>query len=353
MVQGLLLLLGVLIAAPSWAEEPKMRGPIETVEDEVAEQKSEEELKRQERLAALEAAQGEKVARVVVLKWRGTDTDHNNETLQRNIRVRTQRPNAKFYPEIDLFQAGRKEPDRTLRPVDQRAVVPDSSIARVMDAVEDVATIPWSAMEAQDWGLKAHELREIANEVWFVDRPELREPLFLLYAQIGRAAENRNDSAPPFFENVSGRAVNYYWYLAGTLAHEEPALMSKLTDQDMHASIGYYKDLLDRAEFDPMMLSFELSGEWDPSVFASEYQLFINGLEVLITDDNGLHRAAPGRVDVYMSRSDGHSLSDRIEIDKLEEKIYNVRDVARQRMGLDFIDQLMEQAGARWAGSSR
>lgn len=343
MLKALFLFVGLALSVPAHAQgEPEVRGPIETAEDAIAEKKSEKELKREERMRELEASQGEKLSRVVVLKWRGTDTDHKNETLQRNIRVRIARPQAKFYPEIDLYQAGRKEPDRAVRPVDQRAVVPDKAIDRVLTAAEDTSMIPWNALSAQDWGLKAHELRELANDLWFVDRPELREPLFMLYAQIGYAAENRNDPAPPFFEQVGGRAVNYYWYLAGAMAHEEPALMSKLTDQDLHASIGYYKDQLDRGEFPPMMLSFEMSGEFDPKDFASEYQLFINGLEVLITDDKGLHRAPPGRVDVYMSRDDGHSLSDRIELDKLDTKIYNVRDVARQRMGLDFIDQLME-----------
>lgn len=344
MLKALLLAVGFVLFAPSALAqgEPEVRGPIETAGDAMAEKKSEKELKQEERLKALEAAQAEKIARIVVLPWPETDVDHTNETLQRNIRVRIARPNAKFYPAIDLYQAGRQEPDRSIRPQDQRAVVPDAAISRVMNAVDDAATIPWNALSAQDWGLKAHELREISKEIWFVDRPELREPLFLLYAQIGRAAENRNDPAPPFYENVSERAVNYYWYLAGVLAHEEPALMSKLTEQDMHASIGYYKDLLDRGEIQPMTLSFELSGIWDAKAFASEYQLFMNGLEVLVTHDKGLLRVPQGRVDVYMSRDDGHSLSDRIEIDKLEEKIYGVRDVARQKMGLDFLDQLME-----------
>ena len=45
----------------------------------------------------------------------------------------------------------------------------------------------------------------------------------------------------------------------------------------------------------------------------------------------GLIPMPPGRVDVYMKRTDAHSISDRIDLDKLGEKIYFVRDVARQR----------------------
>ncbi len=343
MLYALLLVIGLLQGPAAHAQEqPEVRGPIEAAGDAIKEKKSEKELAREARLAEIEAANAERAARVVVLKWPETDVDHTNEALQRNIRVRISRPSAKFYPSIDLYQAGRKEPDPSVRPVDQRAVVPDIAIDRVLQAVEDTATIPWNALSPQDWGLKAAELRELSNEIWFVDRPELREPLFLLYAQIGRAADNRNDSAPPFFEQVGSEPVNYYWYLAGAMAHDDPALMSKLTDQDIHASIGYYKDMVDRGQIPPMTLSFELSGEWDPKAFANEYQVFINGLEVVIADDKGLWRTAPGRVDVYLSRDDGHSLSDRIELDKLNEKIYGVLDGARKRMGLQFREQLME-----------
>jgi hypothetical protein len=63
---------------------------------------------------------------------------------------------------------------------------------------------------------------------------------------------------------------------------------------------------------------------------------------VLIDDKDSLHRVPPGRVDVYLKRSDGHSISDAIDINKLEEKIYFVRDVASKKMGIDFVNQLME-----------
>jgi len=338
MWNALFLFVGIALAGPFGG-----RGPIETVQDEIKEEKSEKELAEIERLKKIEEAEGEKAARVVVLLGHdGGDLDHHNETLMRNIKTRIARPNAKFYPEIDLYQNGRKEPDHTVRAIDQRAIVPDDAIDRLLMAVDEVASIPWNALSEQDWGLKASALRELADEIWFVDRVELREPLFLLYAQIGRAAENRNNSSPPFYEQVGNKTVNYYWYLAASMAHEEPALMSKLTEQDVNASINNYKAMLDSGGFPPMVLNFALGGDWDPKVFASEYQLFINGLEVVITDDKGLYRANPGRVDVYMSRADGHSLSDNIELDKLDDKFYAVRDVAKTRMGIDFIDQLME-----------
>ena len=335
----LFLFVGMAVAGPFGGGG---RGPIETVQDEIKEEKSEKELATQERMQQIEAAEGEKAARVVVLQYPDSDVDHTNENLMRNIKTRIARNTAKFYPEIDLYQAGRKEPDPSVRAIDQRAIVPDDAIDRVMTAVDEVASIPWNALSEQDWGLKASALRELAGEIWFVDRVELREPLFLLYAQIGNAAENRNNSAPPFYESVGNKTVNYYWYLAATMAHDEPALMSKLTEQDVNASINNYKTMLDSGQFPPMKLTFAQGGHYDPKEFAAVYQLYINGLEVVITDVKGHYRADPGRVDVYMSRADGHSLSDRIELDKLDDKFYAVADVAKTRMGIDFIDQLME-----------
>src|SRR5690606_32337332 len=139
-----------------------------------------------------------------------------------------------------------------------------------------------------------------------------------------------------------GQNVNYYWYLAGSMAHTEPDLLSKVTDPDLHGSAKYYKDLLDGGAFAPMTLAFAIEDQWDVKDFASEYQVFLNGLEILVDDKDSLYRVPPGRVDIFLKRSDGFSIADSVEIHKLEDKIYFVRDVARKRMGIDFIDQLME-----------
>ena len=89
-------------------------------------------------------------------------------------------------------------------------------------------------------------------------------------------------------------------------------------------------------------MAFEMEDQWDPKGFASEYEVFINGLPYIVSDPDSLLQVPPGRVDVYLKRSDGHSISDSIQLDKLDDKIYFVRDVARKKMGIDFIDQLME-----------
>lgn len=361
MVHGLLLAWG-LLSSPARASDseglapllPPGDGPdvseltaatdvVEAGKNAVETKASEAELKRQERLQALDAARSAKVSRVVVLKWpneRGVDYKH--EVLQNIVKTRIARPDSKFYPEIDLYQAGRKEPDKTVRPIDQRAMVPSGAVGEIMAAVDAIAPVPWNQLTESEWGLKANELRDLSNKIWFIDRPELREPVFQLYVQIGRAAENQNNPVPPFYQPVGELPVNWYWYLAGAMGHVEPELMAKLTDQDLYASVNYYKELLDSGKIDQQTLSFEDDGEWDPKAFAAEYQVFINGIEVLIDDKDSLFKVPPGRVDVYLKREDGHSLSDAIDITKLEEKIYFVREVARKRMGIDFIDQLME-----------
>lgn len=338
-----------LLAAPAAeagscpvASPRPVRAPV-TIAPEMPEVggKSEAEKAAEERLAAIEAAESKRAARVVILEWPESQTDHTNETLIRNIRARIARPDARFYPELDLYQAGRKEPNPNVRPLEQRARVPDSTIQRVLDTVAEVSAIPWDAMDDQDWAVKAHELRELSQELWFIDRVELREPLFLLYTMIGYAAENSNNPSPPFFEAVGGSPVNWYYYLAAVMAHEDPSLLAKVTDRDRYATIDYYRQEIARGAYPSMVLSFELEGRFDPKAFASEYQVFINGLEHTIASKDALRQIPPGRVDVYLARADGHSLSDSVQLNKLEDRAYFVRDVARKRMGKEFIDMLM------------
>ncbi|MBA3800412.1 MAG: hypothetical protein H0X18_15225, partial [Geodermatophilaceae bacterium] len=317
-------------------------GPVETVEDKIEEKQSEAEIKRAARQAEIDEANKAKAARVVVLPW-DNEEFWENDNLRRNVSIRIARPDARFYPDIDLYQAGRKEPDKSVRPVDQRAVVPDSAIDELNSAVREVEPIPFNAMAEQEWALKANELRDLAERIWFVDRPELREPLFQLYVQIGKAAENSNAQAPPFFEYIGNYPVNYYWYLAGSMAWETPELLSKVTDAELNSSVNNYRTMLETGQIPLLKLDFTNDSEnrFDPTSFADQYTVFFNGVEKTITSERGLEERPPGRVDVYLERDDGHSLSDRIELDKFDEKVYFVRGVARKKMGLSFRDQLL------------
>lgn len=290
---------------------------------------------------AAEAKRKEKLARVIVLKWQGTDTDDTDANVQRIVKSRIQRPDAQFFPDVDLYQEGRKVKDETVVAAMQPAVVPAQNISRVMAAVDEVSRVPYNAWSPSDWGLKAQELASMVELIWFVDRVELREPLFLLYSQIGRAAENQNEVIPPFYEQVGFQAVNYYYYLAAMLAFQDPSLMSKLTDQDLNASIAQYLTMMQQGAFPTLKINFEQEGvDFTPEDFATKYEIFLNGLKVE-PDDQGELDIFLGRTDIYLKRADsGHGLSERLEVTKLEGKRYFVRDVARKKMGLDLIEQL-------------
>ena len=323
---------GVVPDADAPAVEEAYKKDKKTQEEKAAEQ--------DEAAAEAERKRKEKLSRVIVLKWPETDTDYMSETVHRNVRSRISSPEAMFFPEVDLYQNGRKVPDRTVIPAMQPAIVPDTNIPGVLSSVDQIATVPWNGMQPAEWGLKAQELKNLSEELWFVDRVELREPMFLLYAQIGRAAENQNHPAPPFYQQVGAFAVNYYWYLAATLAYQEPALMSKLTDQDLAGSINYYLGQLQQGAYPVFKVDFEQENHFDEEQFNKDYELLINGLPMEL-DSNAQIDTFLGRTDIYLKRRDtGHGLSERLEILKLEDKFYFVRDVARKIMGIEFIEQL-------------
>ena len=339
MLYRLLLLLSSLLVTSSiaFASSPHGLG-IETAfkkdseesaeEGEISEAEAEEERRRKERYA-----------RIIVLKWPGTETDSTNEIIQRNVRSRIARPDALFFPEVDLYQNGRKIRDRTVIPANQPALVGEDAAPRILSAVNDIAGVAWNQLQADQWGLKAQDLRALTDLIWFVDRVELREPLFLLYAQIGRAAYNYDSAAPPFFDNIGGINVNYYWYLAATLAYQEPALMSKITDQELLGNIQYYLQQLQSGTFPTIKIDFEQENQFEED-FNDLYDIRMNGLPIEL-DQNAQIDVFLGRTDIYLKRQDtGHGLSERLEVTKLEDRIYFVRDVARKRMGTDFIEQL-------------
>lgn len=295
---------------------------------ELSEAEAEEERRRKERYA-----------RIIVLKWPGTETDYTNETVQRNVRSRIARPDALFFPEVDLYQNGRKIRDRTVIPANQPAVVGEDAAPQILAAVNDISGVAWNQLQPDQWGLKAQELRALTDLIWFVDRVELREPLFLLYAQIGRAAYNYNSQAPPFYDSIGGINVNYYWYLAATLAYQEPALMSKLTDQDLKNNIQYFLQQLQNGTFPTFKADFEQENRFEED-FNDNYEVLMNGLPIEL-DQDAQFDVFLGRTDIYLRRQDaGHGLSEVLESTKLDDRIYFVRDVARKRMGTDFIEQL-------------
>jgi hypothetical protein len=346
-MRALLLALWLVVVGMGRAHAEVPQAPAtgtDLVNKEIPIENKEKEKKEAERTAAEEEAERkrkEKLARVVVLRWNGTETGYDDSTVQRVVRSRVARPDAQFFPEVDLYQEGRKVRDRTVVPAMQPAVVPGQNTVRVMQAVNEVAAVPYNAWPPDAWGLKAQELRELVESIWFVDRVELREPLFLLYAQIGRAAENQNAIAPPFFEQIGPVAVNYYYYLAALMAAQDPGLLNKLTDPDVYGSVQSILGQLQQGVFPGLKVDFEQEGtKFDQEKFGGDYEVYMNGIQTA-PDENGQIDVFLGRTDIYLRRTDsGHGLSERLEVTKLEDRRYFVRDVARKKMGLEFIEQL-------------
>lgn len=351
-VKASLLALGLVGPAAAAgledARPPAPEGASVTTAHDVAFKDAKSKEEKEEAMTAAEKEaerkRKEKLARVIVLKWPDNKSvDYTDTTIQRNVKSRIARPDAQFFPEVDLYQNGRKVRDKTVVPAMQPAGVPDQNLQRVRAAVDEVSTIPWNGMQPDQWGIKAQELRDMVELVWFVDKVDQREPLFLLYSQIGRAADNQNQSVPPFYEQIGNNPVNYYHYLAATMAFQDPALMSKLTDQELNGQISFILQQLQQGAYPTLKIDFETEGEdFDADKFAESYEIYLNGIKTDPSDD-GQMDIFLGRTDIYLKRTDsGHGLSERLEVSKLEDKIYFVRDTARKKMGVDFIQQLFE-----------
>lgn len=307
-------------------------------DEKTKEEKSEEEKKAEEE--ALKKKR-ELLARVIVLKVPNTSVGHTDETLVMNVRSRINRPEAMFFPEVDVYQSGRKLPDRSVAPTQQPAIVPDSAIPQVAAAVAATEPLTWDSLDANQWAVKAKELRDLTDVSWFIDRVELREPLFRLYAQIGRAAEYANNPVPPYYENIGNITVPYYWYLAALLAYQEPSLLNSVTDQETLGGIKYQLQQLRDGTYPSFKGDFQRENKFDVEEFMKTYELYVNGIP-MEPDGRGQIDLFLGRTDVYLKRLDtGHGLTERLVTVKLDEKSYFFMETARKRIGVDFINQLM------------
>ena len=280
-------------------------------------------------------------ARVVVLEWSGEDVNFESGTVQRIVESRIARSDVVFVPSVDLYQNGRRNPSRTTPVAAQVGSVPESNVAGVVSEIARVASIQWDDLDEAGWAEEAQDLVGLVDYIWFVDRPELREPLFRLYAQIGRAAWNQGNQSPPFFEAIGGQSVNYYHYLAATMAAEDASLLGVLGDPDLESYISQYLQQLNSGAFPTYKLDFELDNNFDLDDFSSKYTVLLNGLEV-VPDNSGQVEIPLGRVDIALVTADGGmGLADSLVVDKLEDRAYFVLDVARKSMGEDLVDALM------------
>ena len=99
---------------------------------------------------------------------------------------------------------------------------------------------PDDALTTQEWAERAAELQELAGAVGFVDRPEVRAPLFQLYAHLRRAAALGGLDDAPFRETFGEHEVSGSWFQAARLAQREPELLVDLRDDAVaHEVRGY------------------------------------------------------------------------------------------------------------------
>lgn len=303
--------------------------------------KSKEE--RDAEIAEAEAeaeANKDQFARVIILRWPGMTTDHKDLNLQRNVRSAIGKSDALFLPAIDLYQDGREIKDTTLAPEMQPAKVSDDNLQTVLDMIERAKRLQYEDADTNEWLSLGLKYRKAAEEIWFVDRPELREPLFTLYTEIGRAADYMSENSVPLFEGIGGRQVNYYFYLAASMAYYEPELLQKIEDPETQGNVEHYVNLLQRGVFPSMKVDFQMEDKFNKADFAENYEVLINGLPVEL-DENGELDVFLGRSDILLKRQDeGMGLSERYEATKTEGKAYRVLEVARKRMEVDFVRQL-------------
>jgi hypothetical protein len=293
----------------------------------------------------LEAQSASRASRVVVLQGGGSNLTFSDERMMSNIRTRIASSNAKFFPEVDLYQEGRKEIDPTVRPEDQRTSVGQDTIDGFYREADTTLSLSWNAISESQWEDRAFALRDMLNQMWFVDREELREPLFRLYAAIGYAAEQMPYRDDHFFRTVSDVSANYYNYLAAAMASQTPDLMSSLQSQEVIGNINYLIDEINTGGFGSVTISLApATGRFNPVSFLDEYDTYINGVKIDVEHPDGLVEMPPGRNDIYLMHpgGEGHSVSVRKDqVETGQKDITAVRSDAHIRMGDDFIGMLM------------
>lgn len=278
-------------------------------------------------------------ARIAVAQWPATRTDHSHKGLQKKVKKQIGREDVAFVTAIDLYQSGRMLVD--VAPASQHAKPSEEAIDEILGLIEETGAIPFSELTETEWGARAEMLRRAADGIPFVDEIALREPLFQLYTQIGRAAENSNQGAPPFYATVDGKPVNYYWFAAAALAHQDKTLLSKLLDKELHQNIVNYKDQIDKGKYSKTTLSF-VSDTFDSAALRSEYLVRVDGLDVTIGAD-GLFEIPLGIHDVaLLHRDKTYGMSVRVERQSADGGYEYVWQTGDKRINRDLVDKLVE-----------
>jgi hypothetical protein len=322
--------------------------PIDDMKADRDDKKSSKEAEK-ERIQAANEERRNVPARVVVLPNGGIDW--TNVMLRDMVASRIRRPNATFVQAMDLFQVGRARYDDDDRVLDigrQRGSPDQWEADDLYTQAERLLKMPWDTFEDSFyWREPAEELLlAMEEQLWFVDRKELREPLFMVYSALGYASDNADYKVPPFQERVDDSNVNYFWYEAARLALDDQGLLELIPateDGEMvHGALTSLMDRIEGGEFSPMILDFAVEGQrFDAAEFGSTYKIWINGFEidpVNIDPERGQMKIPPGRADIFLEHSaGGYSMShSRSVLDPGISEYVRVVGDARKRMAFDF-----------------
>lgn len=279
--------------------------------------------------------------RVVVIP-RG-NIDHTTTRLQRRIRRLLDASELAFFPAVDLYQKGRLGPHWEAEPDGPPAVtVPEDAAVRVEGALTELRAGSEEGRTPEDWAERGAAVLALEQELWFLDRPELRAPLFDVYAEAARCALHAGEAWPP---DVRAPAQS-----AAALAADTPALLGRVLDPDARAAIAAAVE----APVPGCILDFSTNGTFDPEGYTRSYTTRVNGIEVAIADPGGRLALPQGRADVLLARFDplsptgmGPSLSwrDR-DVCHDSEHALSVFWVAGARLGQDLAFHLREDPSA-------
>lgn len=348
MLRSWLGVVAAMVAFLFWSEPAHAQGfdPLGAAQQAAETKPSADEAAAQERLARLQAKMGkDKASRVIVLPWPDTRTNFSDTALQTLVRNRIGRAGAKFYPEIDLYQEGRRRRTangQPVNPMDQPGSVPDSLLDDVREKIADARR---KLGKSNANAAIAGQLLPLVDAIWFNDRVETRQVLFDLYVTIGQATFNARDQTPPYFQMVGSEQNNYFLYEAAAMIWEEQqAGVQIVTNRKPGGDVGAYINdivqLINDGIHAPIPLAFNERGVFDAKKFTAQYKVIVNGLERIV-DEDGLVMTPRGRVDLSLERSDGFSMSERTDILGLDEKLYFPMEVARSKLGYDLLNQLM------------
>ena len=351
----LLRIVTLVFFAVCWSPTALAQGRdlISEAKDSVMEEVDPSDAETEARIAAAEKELAKKKARVLVLPWPEADVTERNLMLKTLVQARIGRPSAKFYPAMDLYQEGRRQKGRDgipEAPIDKqtghidREVLPAFLQSYSVDRLPDSNSIP-----PEEAYPMAQQLQKQLYRLFYVEDDETREALFNLYVHIGHRVQGKDERVVPFYRVVGGQSVNYYLYLAAVLVWEESQaggeprlapLVETINDSITRRIVqGLIRDL-DEGDFPLIPLSFQDSGRFDLKAFAKDYKVVINGIERQMTPD-GILMLPRGRIYVHLERTDGYGLSDLIEVQALDDKVYFVQETARQRMGYGLLRELM------------